>query len=190
MSPCALTACPLGAAANNTGAIVDPGNDVNRTGILNTKNFTANSGAHLALQLGGTTAGLGSNGDGTNSHDALKVTGAVSLGNVDLQLSLINNFGSNLHVGDKFLAIINDGTDLVSGTFAQGVSATVGGDVFAINYANNADGEAVPNDVSPTVAAVPEPSTWVLLIGGVALLFILRRKPFSLTQTQPLQINL
>ena len=69
-------------------------------------------------------------------------------------------------VGDKFFIVANDSTDLVSGTFSDGLVTTSGAYVFAINYADNFDGGISPNDISLTVTAVPEPSTWIA--GGLA----------------------
>jgi hypothetical protein len=40
--------------------------------------------------------------------------------------------------------------------------------MFTINYLDNGDGGGVANDISLTMTAVPEPSTWVT--GGAALL--------------------
>jgi hypothetical protein len=171
----------LGAATGNTGAVLEPGSAANRTGILNTGSLTANSGATLAIQLGGATAGLGTNGNGTNGYDQLDVAGTISLASVNLQLSLINGFGSSLSLGEKFFIVLNDGTDAVSGTFAQGSSITTGGDTFAVNYADNGDGGTVSNDISLTVTGVPEPGSQMMLFssGAVLLGLIRRRKPVT-----------
>jgi hypothetical protein len=36
-----------------------------------------------------------------------------------------------------------------------------GADLFFVNYADNGDGGLLANDISLTLVAVPEPSTWV-----------------------------
>jgi hypothetical protein len=54
---------------------------------------------------------------------------------------------------------------------------TSGLDVFSINYADNGDGGVVANDISLTVIAIPEPSTWLtatLALGALA--FAQRRR--------------
>ena len=76
-------------------------------------------------------------------------------------------------MGEQFSILLNDGTDPMTGKFAQG--ATVDGtfdgktSVFSIDDLANADGGTLGNDVS--LVAVPEPrvGTGLLLLAGLGL---------------------
>ena len=50
------------------------------------------------------------------------------------------------------------------------------GQEFTINYAANLDVGAIGNDITATLAAVPEPSTFAGLLGGIALFAGMRRR--------------
>jgi fibronectin-binding autotransporter adhesin len=135
------------------------GNGAGTTAILHTGALTLVSGSNFAVDLNTTTAGTG--------YDQLSVTGTVNLGGT-LASNLLVTAANTLTIGDKFFIVLNDSTDLVSGTFAQGATVTApNGEVFAINYVDNGDGGTLGNDISLTLTAVPEPSTWI----GGALTF-------------------
>jgi hypothetical protein len=99
-------------------------------------NFVA--GSTLAVDLQGSVPGTG--------YDQIAVTGTVNLQNASLVLSA----AGVLVPGDIFVIIRNDGSDPVSGTFAQGSSIVMGPDTFTINYAYDADGDGNKNDVAVT----------------------------------------
>jgi autotransporter-associated beta strand protein len=151
----------VGASAN-----LSPGSTgVGSTAILRTGAVTLSTGANFNVDLNSTTVGTG--------YDQLKVTGSVNLGGA-LASNLVVTAGSGLTIGQKFFVLLNDGSDLVSGTFAQGTSVTASnGDVFTINYLDNGDIGTVGNDISLTftsVTAVPEPRTFLPgLLGLVAI---------------------
>ena len=110
------------------------------------------------VDLNGTTAGTG--------YDQVRVTGAVGI----TGSNIVVNPGAGLNVGDKFFVLLNDASDIISGTFAQGATITVGYDTFLINYLDNGDGGALGNDISLTlVTIIPEPGTWV----GAALAVVI-----------------
>ena len=116
-------------------------------------NLTLNSGATLAITLGGTTAATG--------YDQVKLMGALTLGG-NLSVSTVNGF--SLAVGQTFVILDDTGTSLTRGVFANVTAGLVytdaAGDTFLVNYAAISDNDAVPNDVTLTVASVvPEPST-------------------------------
>jgi len=148
----------------SSGANLSPGaSGVGSTAILYTGAVTLSLGSNFNVDLNNTTAGTG--------YDQLSVTGALNLGGL-LASNLVVTAGSNLHIGDKFFILLNDSTDLVSGTFAQGttITASNNGDVFQINYADNGDSGILGNDISLTVTAVPEPATYVVGILALCVL--------------------
>jgi hypothetical protein len=155
----------------SSGANLSPGaSGVGGTAILHTGAVTLTTGSNFNFDINGTTAGSG--------YDQVSVTGAVNLGGL-LASNLVVTAGSNLSVNQKFFTLLNDGTDAISGTFAQGTTVTAGnGDVFLINYADNGDGGVLGNDISLTVTSVaPEPSTYVAgLLSLGALVWNLRRR--------------
>jgi autotransporter-associated beta strand protein len=120
------------------------------TAILRTGALTLSSGANFVVDLNNTTAGTG--------YDQLSVTGTVSLSGTNIVVTA----GSGLTIGDKFFVALNDGTDSITGTFAQNTTvAASNGDIFTINYADNGDSGTLGNDVSLTFTAVPEPRTFL-----------------------------
>ena len=149
-----------GALTINSGATLAPGDTAagGTVGRFTTGDFTLTAGGDLAIELD-PAAGLG---------DLLNVVGTAALGGGDLLLSLL----SQPTAGQSFLILANDGGDLVSGLFAQGVlvGGTFGGTSydFLVNYAGGTG-----NDVTLTYA-IPEPTTLGLL--GVAGLALLRRR--------------
>jgi hypothetical protein len=127
--------------------------------------LTLASGSNFNVDLNSTTVGSG--------YDQVSVTSTVNLGGL-LASNLVVTAGSSLSVGQKFFVLLNDSTDTISGTFAQGATVTANnGDVFLINYADNGDSGILGNDISLTVTSVvPEPSTWVAgALGLVAIGF-------------------
>jgi autotransporter-associated beta strand protein len=161
----------LGAVSIGSGSHLSPGTSgdgTTTTAILHTGAVSLSSGSFFNVNINGTTAG--------SSYDQLVVTGTVNLGGT-LASNLVVNAGAGLTVGQKFFIVLNDGTDAVSGTFAQGTTVTSGNDIFTINYADNGDGGSVGNDISLTLTAIPESSTWIA--GALAVLgvgYVLRKR--------------
>ncbi|MFG6463427.1 beta strand repeat-containing protein [Roseateles sp. DXS20W] len=123
-------------------------------------------GALLSLELGGLLRGSG--------HDALNVDGSVDLGgDTVLQLSFINGFTAA--AGQRFELIQAGG-----GLFGQFANVADGGRLpmadgtgsFLVHYGNGQG--LVLSDFN--TAAVPEPSSWALLLSGAALLAWRRRR--------------
>lgn len=143
---------------------------------------TVDAGAQLspgasgvgALTVGDTMLSAGSGFvidlDPTNGeNDVLSVNGTVALNGADLVLDLL----SAPTRGEAFDILTNDGTDPISGEFSEGsqVTGMFNGQAysFRIDYAFNADGGMIGNDIRLT--AVPEPATWLLMgIGGLIVL--------------------
>ena len=145
-----------------SGGTVLPGTTTG-AGLLKSKSFTLSSGAHLSLELGGTT-GTGTSG---TLYSELKVTGTVALGG-DVQFSFFG--GYTPQVNDIFYIILNDGIDAPTGTFSNAVGGVItsGGIQYQVNYAANGDAGSAANDVSLKVIAVPEPGAGLLALTGLA----------------------
>ena len=93
-------------------------------------------------------------------------------------MSVANKFA--LTPGMTFTILEGEGTGTVSGTFSNTtlggtVYTDASGDTFLVNYAANTNRGSVPNDVTLTVltvAAVPEPGTWALVVCGTGALAV------------------
>jgi autotransporter-associated beta strand protein len=172
----------------NGGGTLAPGdtggNGLTSVGKLNVNgalslgtNGTAGS-AHLAIELGGHTAG--------SQYDQIAATGGVTLGNVTLDLSLVNGLGATIANGDLFFILINGG-GAVTGSFANQSAladangfhtVTAGnGQQFEISYTASAISDAFAasgNDIA--IQAVPEPSTFVIFLGCAGMVAVFRRR--------------
>ncbi|XHR27319.1 MAG: autotransporter-associated beta strand repeat-containing protein [Chthoniobacteraceae bacterium] len=116
---------------------------------------------------------------GVSSHDQVKVSGNVNLaGTLDLStlsgltmgdsITLIDNTGTTTTTGGYFTEIITTGTTYTITGSSTTYAITIGGTNYLLNYAASTDGDNVYNDV--TLSVVPEPSTWAMALGGIALL--------------------
>jgi hypothetical protein len=149
----------------SSGTNISPGaTGSGSTAVLNTGAVTMVSGGNFNVDLTNSTGGLAGQGAantlaGTN-YDQLISSGAISLSGANLMITP----GSGLQVGDKFYILNNSGSSTNSGVFGNAAGPTIfaanNGDLFSINYFDNADGGSLPNDVSLTLTAGPEPSTW------------------------------
>jgi autotransporter-associated beta strand protein len=161
-----------------SGATIDPGNSANVAGILNTNAFSLTNGAHLSLQIGGTTAG----GETATGYDQLAASGAVTLTGGDLKLALLGTPTFNL--GDRLFLVVNNSGSSVTGTFATVNGAAfdpsnivIGTQQFQLAYNANFSGagsDSVANDVA--LVAVPEPHSCIMLAGALGLLANSRRR--------------
>jgi autotransporter-associated beta strand protein len=149
---------------------IAPGNS--DAGILNNLgNIALQAGSNLAIELGGTAPGIG-------GYDQLNVTGSATLGGL-LAVSTIGGF--NPTFGSLFFVLANDSNDAISGVFSNasvdGNTYTLGGQQYQISYFGNHTGGGAGtftggNDVA--LRAIPEPNA--ALIGGIGVLFLLRRR--------------
>ena len=164
-----------GAASSNTGAVIDPGNSAGVAGILSTGSLTVQNGAHLAMQIGGTTAG----GEVSTGYDQVVASSTVTLAGGDLKLTL--NGSPTFSGSDVLYLIVNNSGLAVASQFTSvtlnglAVSDTnnivLNGQRFALVYNANFAGtgsDGIANDVA--LQAIPEPSTWVMMIGGMGML--------------------
>ncbi len=108
----------------------------------------------------------------------VKVSNSITLTNPDLDMSV----GAGVETGDIFSIIINDGPGAINGTFfgrQQGDIFTRGGQAWQISYFDDASTPGIfelsgGNDVA--LLAVPEPGSVALILCGVALLPLRRRR--------------
>jgi hypothetical protein len=152
-----LSGSIAGPVTVDAGAQLSPG--ANGLGTLTVGDTTLSAGSGLVIDLDPT--------DGEN--DLLNVKGAVALNGADLVLDLL----SAPTRGESFDILTNYGTDPILGQFSEGSQVTGMFDgqaySFRIDYAFNADGGSIGNDIRLT--AVPEPATWLLLgLGGLIVL--------------------
>jgi autotransporter-associated beta strand protein len=159
--------------AMNSGATIDPGNTANVAGNLRTNSFSLNDGAHLSMQI--------SKPISEGFYDRITASGPVALDDADLKLSRIGSIPFGL--GDHLYIVINNSGTTVIGTFAT-VNGTafdpmnflVGGQQFRLQYNGNYAGpnsDGMANDV--VLVAIPEPRSWLTLVGTLFLSGLTRR---------------
>jgi hypothetical protein len=141
----------------DAGAYLSPG--ASGVGSLAVGGLTLTAGGGVVIDLD----------PAHGSSDVMTVNGAVALNGGNLILYLL----SAPTPGESFNILLNDGSDGVSGEFSEGTYALGAFDgreyEFKIDYAYNADGGLVGNDIRLT--AVPEPATWVLMaLGGLIVM--------------------
>jgi len=160
-----------------SGGTLSPG--VGGPGIFTeNSSFSLNSGAHLSLDLNGTTAGT--------QYDRLVATsGSIALGG-DLKITL----GYKPTVGDVFYIVLNQGGSAVTGTFSNaadqgngtGLVGGLFGDTYLVSYTANAAlggsagfGTGLGHDIALKLVTVPEPSALTGLLTGFGSLLGLGR---------------
>lgn len=176
-------------SAVTSSAVIAPGTDVNIASVLNTNGLSLTNGAHLAIDIGGTTVG----GNVSTGYDRVNVLGALSAdisgGVLDLttlgQLSLAPD-------NELLFLVVNNGFDAASLPFSSVTLNTVtvadtsaiviGGVQFKLVYDANYDGTTGNyggtafggNDIA--LLAVPEPQTWAIIMSGGGILVLLQRR--------------
>ncbi|HYF96544.1 MAG TPA: hypothetical protein VD947_00735 [Patescibacteria group bacterium] len=128
-------------------------------GCLNAGNTTI--AGIFEAEIGGTTVCTG--------YDQLKVTGTVDVTGGTLSTKMFNDFKPS--VGNTFTILDNDGSDAITGTFAnlaEGATFEVDGIVFKISYTGGSG-----NDIVLTVQSVPAaPNTGANLLQSNPLLVL------------------
>ena len=125
----------------------------------------ADGTAKLSIRLGQTSAGL---------SDMLSVgASTVTLNGATLELSAGASYATPVD-GFTFVLIAGTGSTSYSGTFASS-TVVVGTDTYNILYGSSADGTTSGNDVVAQYVAVPEPSTWAMLVSGMGMLVFTQR---------------
>ncbi|MBR5710232.1 MAG: autotransporter-associated beta strand repeat-containing protein [Thermoguttaceae bacterium] len=150
------------------GAVFSPGNSVGSLDL--TGNFTLESGATLLLEVG-------KDSSGDIQTDELTVSGVTTFADGSIiKIALDSSFENSFEDGDQASILLPSGIldgdgnplDLDRLTFQLGMFDLLGYDsttgLLTVAYA------------APSSGSVPEPSTWALLILGVAGLFFVRKK--------------
>jgi autotransporter-associated beta strand protein len=156
-----------GTVTINSGSNLSPGTSGNGSGttaILKTGALTLSSTSNFNIDLNSTTAG--------SAYDQV-----ISAGAIGVNGNLVITAGGSLAASNKFFILDNSTATSNSGTFsglANGgfITASNNGDIFQINYFDNAGDGSNGNDISLTLTAIPEPSTWVgavLTLGVIGL---------------------
>jgi autotransporter-associated beta strand protein len=141
---------------------------VSGAGTLSSGTLTIDTDAKMTIEIGGKTTG---------AYDRIIVTGAINLTDPVLTGSMINGFLPQ--VNDLFFILLNDDTDPIDGTFTglgQGATMTfTGGQQYLISYTGDSGSNSFTGGNDLVLKAIPEPGTYVSLLGGLASLIGLQR---------------
>ncbi len=163
------------APGNTGGSLTSSIGKLNVSGTMALGVAGTVGGAHLAIELGGTTAGT--------SYDQVSTTGLVTLNNVNLDVTFVNSFAGTVADGDVFYVVLTGGAGS-SGAFANQSTSldvngfytiTVGGRVFDVSYDATAGASFSNGGTDIALMAVPEPNTWAMLLGGLGMLSFWQR---------------
>jgi autotransporter-associated beta strand protein len=131
------------------------------------------------LTLTGTasTIAMEITGAGDGQYDQINVTGAFDLGgNGKIELTLDGYVPLE---SDIFFLVLNDGIDPIVGTLyniAEGETFTAGGYTWMVSYTGDSAGGTFTGGNDLALQIVPEPSSLLLLTGGLTAISFLRRR--------------
>jgi fibronectin-binding autotransporter adhesin len=154
--------------ATISGATLAPGSTGTIGNLTLTKGLNLASGTNLKFDLGTATAL-----PATSINSALIVDGALTLPAATLNLNLVNNAGANgqgsLGAGVYDLLSYNSMTGASAGNITSlfNITAPAG---FSYQVSDTGNGVGQIDLTVQSTGAVPEPSSWALLIGGLAML--------------------
>lgn len=154
------------------------------SGTLNVASLTLNSGAHLALQVSGTGAGT--------QYNQVTSTGAITLGNNIASLDLTVTYNPTFTLGDLsasdriYLAIGNlpatgtfaNTTNIYDAAYGRSFDAITAsnGSMWALFYgADHTNGATLSGGNDIALYAIPEPTTWAMLLAGFGVLLGMQR---------------
>ncbi|MDY0167880.1 MAG: PEP-CTERM sorting domain-containing protein [Thermoguttaceae bacterium] len=164
----------LGYSADSVGTYTISAGTLDVDGTL----FVGSGGMGM-FHIIGDQASIEVDGYSQNADSMLKLTiNGISPINVDGTISLAGlldvEFTGVPSIDDVFPIFINDGDDLVSGIFTdmpEGYIFPLAGSYMdmVLTYQANLDGGPIGNDIA--LFAVPEPSTFLLLLLGITSIF-------------------
>lgn len=125
---------------------LSPGSPTSTTAQLTTGGASFASTAIFDLQINGYVPGI--------EYDQLIVNGDVSLGGAMLEVLRAPHLIPT--AGEEFTIILNNGTNAVSGQFAQGASIVIDGVEFEIDYAGGDGNDVVLRLIAPDVVYVDD----------------------------------
>ncbi|WP_271411397.1 DUF4347 domain-containing protein [Pseudomonas sp. Q1-7] len=128
-----------------SGGTLSPGISVGTLTVNG--NLQMNAGSTLAVEINGTTAGIG--------HDQILVNGSVNVAGATLAIT----HGYAPGLGDSYVLVDNDGVDAIAGTFsglAEGGTLTAGGNgtVLTASYAGGSGNDftlTAPTNTAPVL---------------------------------------
>lgn len=158
-----------------SGGTLAPGNSAGIQVV--TGDLNVGTGGFVSFDIAHGTAGT--------NYDQIQVGGSLTLaGTLELTLGpgivMGDVFDLILHSGDSALtttfetvSVYNAGTDHFETVSVTNNAFTYGGQGYVLNYNANLDSGTIGNDL--TLQAVPEPSTWAMLAGGLGALIGFQR---------------
>jgi autotransporter-associated beta strand protein len=142
----------------STGGTIQPGTATSPGGFSLSGPLVASAATTFAFGLHGTSPG--------RTYDSIGVRGTVNLGGAAMTTTLS---GFSSAVGSQYTIIDNDGTDLVTGTFAgraEGSTFAIGFNTFRINYRGGTGNDVVLTHVN-TASAFAQRRITPGVAGGV-----------------------
>jgi len=135
------------------------------------------TGGATGFELNGATV--------ATEYDQLRITGGASVFSLTGTNNLVLSLGYTPAADALFFLVDNQGSSAISGVFEQLNGATtsliqdavftLGAQQFKIGYAGHVGTNSFTGGNDLVLQAVPEPSTWGLLAGGLTMLMFLRR---------------
>ncbi|MBQ6616249.1 MAG: PEP-CTERM sorting domain-containing protein [Thermoguttaceae bacterium] len=144
------------------GSVMSPGNSIGT--LYETGNFNLDPGATLVMEIAGSSV---------DDNDQLIVTGDINIGTGSI-IDVVLAAGSSLAGNDSFSAKL---TSTNAGAIIDDVMGALSSYYFKdLNYEYNSEGGYYQITGILDANAVPEPSTWALLVLGVVGLLYWRKR--------------
>ena len=161
------TGTALGPVTVNTGGTIAPG-PLSAIGTLTTGALTLSNGSSVTINLGGATSSrVAANGD-------LKI-GIINTDLITLNLNLLSPLTNDTVTPYTILSETDGLTLLQNGFFSSNGTTLTQDAIFSLTTGEQFQIHYGDYDVQLYALAVPEPSTFVSVLGGLALLAFSRR---------------